>query len=153
MSNAPSAALRPYLCRHVRPLQRNAYIRFYTAVSQNGIHNESGANDSLWSSLTYKRRLRDLKALRPVNEDAAAFPSVLYPRPPPRKQRYPVVPIAQFRNKWDRLEKGKTAEGEPRFILQGTVYATHSTFVVVLGMLNEIRKDQIGPGTWEIGLS
>jgi hypothetical protein len=78
MSNALGVTLKPYLYPHIKPGHRNAYIAFFYA-SRACLHTET-TNDSLWSSLSYQRRLKALRSHRPIDEDPEAFPSVLYPR-------------------------------------------------------------------------
>lgn len=79
MSNALGSTLRPYLHPHIKPVHRHAYIAFFNASSRACLHTET-ANDSLWSSSSYQRRLKALRSQRPVDENPEAFPAVLYPR-------------------------------------------------------------------------
>jgi hypothetical protein len=145
MSNVLGGTLKPYLHPHVKPVHRNAYIAFFHASSRTCLNTET-RNESLWSSLSYQRRLKALKNQRPVDEDPEAFPSVLYPRikePAPELTRVttgfvrpsniskptpdhqwirPRMTFAGFKKKYDYIEPGASCEDPITITLYGKTY-------------------------------
>jgi hypothetical protein len=127
MASPLGTVLQPYLRGPVNPSRWSAYLRFYHATRLRSIPSET-ASESLWSSGKYEQRLRDLKALRPLNEPRTSFSSSLYPRMKAytgldRKTRR--VTIKQFQKLFKHLEEKSStqSENELRFVIEGTVYA------------------------------
>lgn len=122
MSKSLSRALRPYLHAHVKPRDRDVYLRFYSAVTgaaasktEDDAH---AAVDSLWSPVSYKKRLRQLTALHPDGENAPS--EILYPRIGSAKGLSP----AEFRRQTASLPlKNGLFFTDSEFRVQGMVYA------------------------------
>ena len=127
MSRSLSTALRPYLHSQVKPRHRDAYLRFYAAATAAAASTNKprakaavadiDANvDSLWSSSSYRKRLKQLTALHPEGHNAPT--DQLYPRIGPAQRLRP----AQFRKEAEKL--GLQPGGWSRttkFSLQGKV--------------------------------
>ncbi|KIW02188.1 lysine-tRNA ligase, variant [Verruconis gallopava] len=101
MSRSLSLALRPCLNASVKPRCRDAYLRFYTAntqaKNQRKVAEPDDQLDSLWSSVSYRKRLRQLTALHPEGQNAPT--DSLYPRIGKEKRLSP----AQFRRQAEKL--------------------------------------------------
>jgi hypothetical protein len=124
MSKSFSSALRPYLHAHVKPRNRDVYLRFYAAAtkatSQPAVADEKEGVDSLWSPSSYRKRLKQLTALHPDGQNAPT--EHLYPRIGLEKTLSP----AQFRHETDKLElKPGDWARKIEYKIQGMVYADY----------------------------
>ena len=132
MSRSLSSALRPYLNAQVKPRQRDAYLRFYAAATATAAPNHKATSkptvadpeasvDSLWSSASYRKRLKQLTALHPEGQNAPT--EELYPRIGPEKRLKP----AQFRREAEKLRLAPgTWSRSTKFSVQGKVWRARS---------------------------
>src|SRR5690349_6804952 len=125
MSRSLSTALRPYLHKQVKQRHRDVYLRFYAAAkaatrtaptSQSAVTPTDDNVDSLWSSISYRKRLKQLTALHPHGQKAPT--DLFYPLIGSKDRLKP----AEFRCEAEKLglEPGQWAK-QTRYHLHGKV--------------------------------
>lgn len=98
MPRALSTALRPYLSAQVKPRNRDIYLRFYAAATSKAstppIDDGNAESKQLWSSGTYRERVKQLSSIHQGDDVPTAG---LYPR----LEEEPTVTPKNFRLHWD----------------------------------------------------